>query len=123
MCLIIRTATFYYFELDSSMNTRNSNSKVVLVTGASSGIAKAIAFQLIEDGLTVYATARRVEKMQDLEQRGAISMKMDITKEEDIHRIAKQIEQDHNGADILINNAGYALYGAVEDTTIEDARR
>lgn len=105
------------------MNIRNKSSKVALVTGASSGIGKAIAFQLIEDGLTVYVAARRVDKMQDLEQRGAISMKMDITEEKDIHRVVRQIEHDHNGADILINNAGYALYGAVEDTTIEDARR
>ena len=105
------------------MNVRNKSSMVALVTGASSGIGKAIAFQLIEDGLTVYVAARRVKKMQDLEQHGAIALKMDITKEEDIKRVVQQIEHDHNGVDILVNNAGYALYGAMEDTTIEDARR
>ena len=105
------------------MNTRNNSSKVALVTGASSGIGKAIAFQLIDDGLIVYAAARRVEKMQDLKQRGAIALKMDVTVEEDIKKVVEQIEHDRNGADVLINNAGYALYGAVEDTTIEAARR
>lgn len=106
------------------MNTLNdSRTKVALVTGASSGIGKAIAFQLIEDGLTVYAVARRVEKMQDIEQRGAIALKMDITVEEDIQKVVQQIEQNHNHVDILVNNAGYALYGAVEDITIEEARR
>ena len=106
------------------MNTKNKNlSRVALVTGASSGIGKAIAFQLIEDGLTVYVAARRVEKMQDLEQRGAVVLKMDITVEEDINRAIEQIANDHNSIDVLVNNAGYAVYGAMEDTTIEDARR
>ena len=101
------------------MNTQ----KVALITGASSGIGKAIAFQLMDDGLTVYATARRLEKMRDLEQRGAIALKMDITVENDIQRIVKQIETDGNSVNILVNNAGYGSYGAMEDTTIEDARR
>lgn len=96
---------------------------MALVTGASSGIGKAIAFQLIEDSLTVYAVARRVEKMQDIEQRGAIALKMDIIVEEDIQKVVQQIEQNHKNVDILVNNAGYALYGAVEDITIEEARR
>ena len=106
------------------MNTQNvNNPKVALVTGASSGIGKAIAKQLLEDGLIVYVAARRVEKMQDLEQLGAIALGMDITKEDDIKRIVEHIESDRNGVDILVNNAGYAIYGAMEDTTIEDARR
>ena len=103
------------------MNTQNNSSKVALVTGASSGIGKAIALQLIEDGLTVYVAARRVEKMQDLKQLGAISLKMDVTVEEDIKRVVEQIEHNHKGVDVLVNNAGYALYGAMEDTVIEDA--
>jgi short-subunit dehydrogenase len=106
------------------MNIQNANnSKVTLVTGASSGIGKAIALQLIEDGLTVYVAARRVEKMQDLKQLGAVVLKMDITQDNDVKRVVEQIESDHNGVDILVNNAGYALCGAVEDTSIEDARR
>ena len=105
------------------MNTQNNSSKVALVTGASSGIGKAIALQLIEDGLTVYVAARRVEKMQDLKQLGAISLKMDVTVEEDIKRVVEQIEHNHKGVDVLVNNAGCALYGAMEDTVIEDARR
>jgi NAD(P)-dependent dehydrogenase (short-subunit alcohol dehydrogenase family) len=96
---------------------------VVLITGASSGIGKAIALQLIKDGLTVYVAARRTEKMQDLIELGAIALKMDITVEADVHNVVAQIEQDHHGIDILVNNAGYALCGAVEDTSIKDARR
>lgn len=106
------------------MNTHNVNTpKVALVTGASSGIGKEIAKQLIEDGLTVYVAARRITKMQDLEQLGAIALEMDITQEEDVERVVSQMEKDGNSVDILVNNAGYAIYGAMEDTTIEDARR
>jgi NAD(P)-dependent dehydrogenase (short-subunit alcohol dehydrogenase family) len=106
------------------MSTQNTHiPQVALVTGASSGIGKAIAVQLIEDGLTVYVAARRREKMRDLEELGAIALKMDITQEQDIKRVVEQIESEHDGVDILVNNAGYAIYGAMEDTTMADARR
>ena len=97
--------------------------KIALVTGASAGIGKAIAEQLLKDGLTVYVAARRVEKMQDLEKQGAIALKMDVTREEDMVNGINQINAAHGGVDVLVNNAGYAIYGAVEETTIEDARR
>lgn len=97
--------------------------KVALVTGASSGIGKATAIQLLNDGLKVYVAARRVEKMKDLEEMGATVIKMDVTNETDIAAGVEQIKKEHGGVDILVNNAGYAIYGSVEDTTIEDARR
>lgn len=97
--------------------------KVVLVTGASSGIGKATARQLIKDGYTVYVAARRVEQMEDLKELGAIPLKMDITKEEDVKSVIETIIDRDGGVDVLVNNAGYAIYGAVEDTSIEDARR
>lgn len=97
--------------------------KVALVTGASSGIGKATAQRLLKDGLTVYVAARRVEKMEDLKSQGAIPLAMDITKEEDVQHVIKTIAAQHGGVDVLVNNAGYAIYGAVEDTTIADARR
>lgn len=100
-----------------------TNKKVALVTGASSGIGKEIAKQLLEDGLVVYVAARRVEKMKDLEALGAIALKMDITKEEEIQYVIEAIKKGHGGIDVLVNNASYAIYGAMEDTTIEDARR
>ena len=105
------------------MNLVMNTQKVALVTGASSGIGKAIAKQLIEDGLVVYVAARRVEKMQDLESLGAVVLKMDITQEEDVKNVVEKIAKNHNSIDVLINNAGYGNYGAMEDTTIEDARR
>jgi len=94
----------------------------VLITGASSGIGKATAKALIECGYTVYTAARRVERMNDLQDLGCIPLKMDITNDEQIVAVVNQIETNHGGVDILINNAGFGMYGAMEDTTIEDAR-
>lgn len=100
------------------MNTQ----KVALVTGASSGIGKSIANKFLEEGLKVYVAARRVEKMKDLEELGAVALKMDISREEDVNKAVEQITQEQGRIDVLVNNAGFAIYGAVEDTTIEDAR-
>jgi len=97
--------------------------KVVLVTGASSGIGKSTAQQLLADGHKVYVAARRLEKMEDLKVQGAIPLKMDITHEDDVKTVVETISEKDGGVDVLVNNAGYAIYGAVEDTTIDDARR
>ncbi|MEX1187760.1 MAG: oxidoreductase [Bacteroidia bacterium] len=97
--------------------------KTALVTGASSGIGKSIAAQLLHEGYQVFVAARRIEQMQDLVELGATAIKMDITSESDIKAAMEQIKTSAEGVDILINNAGYAIYGAVEDTSIEDARR
>ncbi len=96
--------------------------KVALITGASAGMGKETAKKLINDGLTVYVAARRIEKMKDLSELGAIALKMDITKEEEIKAAVDQITKNHGGVDVLVNNAGFGSYGAVEDTSIEDAR-
>lgn len=97
--------------------------KIILITGASSGIGKATAEKLIQDGHKVYVAARRLEKMADLETKGAIALQMDITKEEDIVKVVNKIIETDKTIDVLVNNAGYAIYGSIEDTTIEDARR
>jgi len=95
---------------------------VALVTGASSGMGKETARRLLQLGHTVYAAARRVEQMQDLQALGAIPLKMDITRDEDIVAAVQQIIARHGGVDILVNNAGFGLFGAVEDTPLAEAR-
>ncbi|MDX1627633.1 MAG: oxidoreductase [Fulvivirga sp.] len=97
--------------------------QVVLVTGASSGIGKATARQLLQDGYTVYVAARRVDKMEDLKKEGALPLQMDITSEDDVKNVVTAIAARDGGVDILINNAGYAIYGSVEETSLKDARR
>ena len=101
----------------------NINDKsVALVTGASSGIGREIVKQLLDDGLVVYAAARSIEKMNDLQETGAIPLRMDVTRNEDVAAAIATIGLQHGGVDILVNNAGFGCYGAVEDTSIEDAR-
>ncbi len=104
------------------MSDKTIHQQVALITGASSGIGKAVAEQLIKDGLTVYVAARRLEKMDDLKQLGAHPLKMDITVEEDVVSVVETIRAQHNGIDVLVNNAGFGSYGSVEDTPIDDAR-
>ncbi len=100
-----------------------SAKKTVLITGASAGIGKATAETLLADGgYTVYTAARRVEKMADLESRGARPIAMDITVDERVIAAVDRIKDEAGGVDILINNAGFGLNGAVEDTPIEKAR-
>lgn len=90
----------------------------VLVTGASSGMGKATAERLLRDGFTVWAVARRVEEMRDLEKLGATVVAVDVTREADLVGLVERI----GGVDVLVNNAGFGLYGAVEDVTVADAR-
>ena len=97
--------------------------KVILVTGASSGIGKDTALSLIKEGHIVYGAARRLEMMQDIIQAGGHAIKMDILKDRNIDDVVNQIINEQNRIDILINNAGYGLWGAVETISIDEAKR
>jgi short-subunit dehydrogenase len=96
--------------------------KTALVTGASSGMGKATATKLLAEGYAVYAVARRVDQMRDLEKLGATVLAMDITKDAEVVAVVDRIAAERGGIDVLINNAGFGMYGAMEDTTIADAR-
>ena len=108
--------------MESSMTSTSSHAKVALVTGASSGIGKETGKRLLREGFVVYTAARRIEKMEDLHELGAIPLKMDITVEEDIIAAISQIESGHGGIDVLVNNAGFGMYGSMEESSIDDAR-
>jgi NAD(P)-dependent dehydrogenase (short-subunit alcohol dehydrogenase family) len=97
--------------------------KTILVTGASSGIGKATALALIEEGHVVYGAARRVGEMRELVERGGRALSLDVTDHVRVSEAVDEIIRANGRIDVLVNNAGYAIYGAVEDTTIEDARR
>lgn len=97
--------------------------KVILITGASSGMGKETAKALIQQGHIVYTVARRIEQMQDLKALGGNPIQMDVVKESDIQHVVDTIIQKEGRIDVLWNNAGYGLYGAVEDIPIEEARK
>lgn len=96
--------------------------KTVLVTGASAGIGKATAIYLAQNGYNVYGAARRIDKMQDLKTHGIKLIALDVTKEESVMACVEQIFKEAGSIDILINNAGFGLEGAIEDIAMEDAR-
>jgi short-subunit dehydrogenase len=97
--------------------------KIILITGASSGMGKETALQLIKEGHVVYGAARRVDNMQELVAMGGHALKMDVTDHDSIEKGVAQIIEEQGTIDVLVNNAGYAVYGAVEDVSMEDARR
>ncbi len=97
--------------------------EVVLVTGASSGIGFNTALELKEKGYIVWGAARRVENLKQLEEKGINIIYLDLCDEDSIIACINEINQNSGGVDILINNAGYGSYGAIEDVEIEEAKR
>ncbi|WP_339725800.1 oxidoreductase [Maribacter stanieri] len=97
--------------------------KVVLITGASSGMGKSTANILKNQGYIVYGAARRMEEMQDLKSQGIHIVPLDLTKDNSIVSCVNTIIDKEGRIDILINNAGYGSYGTVEDVSIAEAKR
>jgi NADP-dependent 3-hydroxy acid dehydrogenase YdfG len=102
---------------------KTEEKKVVLVTGASSGFGQLTAEKLLEQGHIVYATARRVERMDDLKKKGARILKIDVTDNDSIITGVKQIIEEEGKIDVLLNNAGYGTYGIVECVPMEEIQR
>jgi short-subunit dehydrogenase len=95
---------------------------VAIVTGASSGIGKSVARKLLEKGYRVHAGARRTDAMADLAALGARVHFLDLTKPESVESFVAAILGEGDRIDVLVNNAGYGFYGAVEDVPMADAR-
>ena len=97
--------------------------KTALITGASSGIGKVVARELRAAGFTVYAAARRVEQMDDLKAEGITPIYLDLTRDETIQSCVDMVLRSAGRIDVLVNNAGYGSYGAIEDVPLEEGRR
>src|SRR3954452_16898205 len=98
-------------------------SKPVLVTGCSSGIGRATAERLVARGFTVYATARRVETIADLEARGCRVLALDVTDEASMQAAVGAVVDEQGAVGALVNNAGYSQSGAVEEVPMAEVRR
>ena len=97
--------------------------RVALVTGASSGIGEATAAKLASIGYTVYGAARRADRLQGLAAEGILPLGMDVTDEESMKAGVARIMAEAGRIDVLVNNAGYGSYGAIEDVPIDEGRR
>lgn len=96
--------------------------KVVLITGASSGMGAASAKLFLANGWTVYAGARRIERMAEIEKLGAHIMSLDVTNTSSNQRFVKTALKEQGRIDVLINNAGYGEYGPAETVSLANAR-
>jgi NAD(P)-dependent dehydrogenase (short-subunit alcohol dehydrogenase family) len=95
----------------------------VLVTGCSTGIGRATAERLARAGMTVYATARRLESVEDLKASGCRTLALDVTDEASMQAAVAAIEQADGPVAALVNNAGYSQSGAVESIPMDELRR
>ena len=96
--------------------------RVALVTGASSGIGAATAERLLALGFVTYAAARRVDRLDGLVAAGARALSLDVTDEASRCEAVRAILAETGRIDVLVNNAGYGSYGAVESVSAEDVR-
>lgn len=101
----------------------NAISKAVLITGSSTGIGRSTAERLVADGWTVYATARRIETIQDLTACGCKVLALDVCNEESMRAAVATIEAAEGAVGVLINNAGYGQEGPVEEVPMAEIRR
>jgi short-subunit dehydrogenase len=95
----------------------------VLITGCSTGIGRATAERLAKAGMTVYATARREEAIEDLKQAGCRTLALDVNDEASMQAAVAAIEEAEGSVGSLVNNAGYSQSGAVETIPMDELRR
>ncbi len=98
-------------------------SKTAFVTGASSGIGEATVRRLLAGGYKVFAGARRQDRMAGLAALGATLLSLDLTDDATTSAAVEAIKAQSGRIDVLVNNAGYGSYGALEDVPLEEAKR
>jgi NAD(P)-dependent dehydrogenase (short-subunit alcohol dehydrogenase family) len=95
----------------------------VLVTGCSTGIGRATVQQLLAGGHLVYATARRPQTLDALAAAGASVLALDVTDESSMVAAVRAVEAEHGAVGALVNNAGYGVYGPVEEVGLDAVRK
>jgi NAD(P)-dependent dehydrogenase (short-subunit alcohol dehydrogenase family) len=97
--------------------------KVVLITGCSSGIGKALSIAFHNNGYRVVATARRLDSIDDLKSKGITVERLDVTHQDDIDRVVHTVLAREGRIDCLVNNAGFGLIAPLLDVPIEEMQR
>jgi NAD(P)-dependent dehydrogenase (short-subunit alcohol dehydrogenase family) len=101
----------------------DQGSRTVLITGCSSGIGRATAFEFLAEEWTVYATARNPADIETLGEEGCRIATLDVTDDGDVDRVVDRIREEAGRIDALVNNAGYGQYGPLEDVPVERVHR
>jgi short-subunit dehydrogenase len=94
-------------------------SQTILVTGASSGIGQATARLLAERGFTVFGTARKPDAAKP---QGFSMLALDVRSDNSVRACVEQVIAQAGRLDVLVNNAGYSVTGAAEETSVEEAK-
>jgi NAD(P)-dependent dehydrogenase (short-subunit alcohol dehydrogenase family) len=95
----------------------------ILITGCSSGIGRATAEHLARAGHTVFATARSLDAIADLQASGCRMLALDVLDEQSMSAAVDAVESEHGAVGTLVNNAGYAVSGAIESVPIDAVRK
>ena len=98
-------------------------SRVVLITGCSSGIGRALAESLAKAGWTVYAGARSASARQQLARAGCLPLELDVCDDSQCQSAVARIDSEQDHLDALVNNAGFGLHGALEEVALDVARQ
>ena len=104
---------------------QNGAGRVVAITGASAGIGRATALRLARDGAAIVACARRADRLeqlgQEIEAAGGrvVTVVADVTREGDMNGLVVRAVEQFGRLDVMICNAGFAIYGAIDDMTFE----
>ena len=96
--------------------------RVVLITGASSGIGRACARYLAEHSYRVYGTSRKITGNGPVEDGSVRMIRMDVNDDRSVASGIDQVLRDAGRLDVVANNAGFGIAGAIEETSIEEVR-
>lgn len=105
------------------MSKQNTNLPAVLITGCSSGAGHAAALKYLKEGYPTFATARRLESINDLKEAGCKTLRLDVTDSISIKEAVKAIEKEFGFVGILVNNAAIGIMTPMETITIDEVRR
>jgi short-subunit dehydrogenase len=103
----------------------NPAPKTWLITGTSTGLGRALAESVIASGNNLIATARNRDKiafLQELAPDRVLTVGMEITRQEEVDNLVREATARFGRIDVLVNNAGYGLQGAIEETSDAEAR-
>jgi NADP-dependent 3-hydroxy acid dehydrogenase YdfG len=104
-------------------NSNRPGERIVLITGCSSGIGRALAHAFRDAGARVFATARRKESVEELIDEGFDSLLLDVTSADSAGRAIQEVKKITGRIDVLVNNAGHSLFGPLSETPIDKVQQ